>query len=74
MHACNHQPIEISRKIHLLMYISAKIIRTRIKANGRANTIVMVAGLAVVIPSGVSQVRRSLKQKATNATSVQTME
>jgi hypothetical protein len=56
------------------MYISAKIIRTRIKANGRANTIVMVAGLAVVIPSGVSQVRRSLKQKATKATSVQTME
>ena len=56
------------------MYISAKIIRTRINASGRANTIVMVAGLAVVIPSGVSQVRRSLKQKATNATSVQTME
>ena len=51
------------------MYISAKIIRTRIKASGRANTIVMVAGLAVVIPSGVSQVRRSLKQKATKATS-----
>ena len=56
------------------MYISAKIIRTRIKASGRANTIVMVAGLAVVIPSGVSQVRRSRKEKATNATTVQTME
>lgn len=55
------------------MHISAKIIRTRIKANGRANTTVMVAGLAVII-SGVGQVRRSLKQKATNATSVQTME
>ena len=56
------------------MYISAKIIRTRIKANGRANTIVMVAGVAAVTPSGVSQVRRSRKEKATNATTVQTME
>jgi hypothetical protein len=52
---------EIRRKIPLLMYISAKIIRTRIKANRRAISIVMVAGLAVVIPGGVSQVRRSLK-------------
>ena len=64
---------EISRKI-LLMDISAKIIRTQIKANGRANTIVMVAGVAVVTPSGVSQMRRSRKEKATNATTVQTME
>ena len=34
----------------------------------------MEAGLAVVMPDGVSRMRKSLEEKATNARTVQTME